>query len=78
MQVIELSEDEYSKVFDEILDFGPITHLPGNLTVVNRLHLRFLNEQGVRYKRKDWKDVAKERKRWEAAARRKHSEARQG
>ena len=75
MQVIELPEDEYLKVFDEIVEFGPITHLPGNLTIVNRFHLQFLDEQGIRYKRKDWKDVAKQRKRWEAAAQRKRSEA---
>lgn len=66
MHVIELPEDEYDKVFDEILDFGPITHLPGNLTVVNRFHLQFLDEQGIRYKPKDWKEVAAQQKRAEA------------
>ena len=66
MPIIELSEDDYDKVIDDILEFGPITHLPDDLVVVNKAHLRFLDEQGIRYKLKDWKEVAAQRKRAEA------------
>lgn len=69
MPLIELPWEEYDKVFDELLEFGPVTHLPGSLRVVKKAHLQFLKERGIRYKLKEWKDVAAKRKRVEAKQR---------
>ena len=76
MPVIELPWEEEEKVFDEILDFGAIGRLPGNLMVVNKAHLQFLDQQGIRYTLKDWKEVAAQRKRWEAKRRRSEAKRR--
>jgi hypothetical protein len=66
MPLIELPWEEEEKVFDEIMEFGPVTYLPGRLAVVTKAHIRFLDERGIRYKLKDWKEAAAQRKRWEA------------
>ena len=66
MPVIELPWEEEEKVFDEIMEFGPVTYLPGRLAVVNKAHLQFLDEHGIRYRLKDWKEAAAQQKRAEA------------
>ncbi len=76
MPLIELTWEEEEKVFDEIMEFGPVTYLPENLAVVNKAHLRFLVERGIRYKLKDWKEVAAQRKRAEERQKRAETKRR--
>lgn len=76
MPLIELPWEEEEKVFDEIMEFGPVTHLPGRLAVVNKAHLRFLDERGIRYKLKEWKDVTPQLKRAEAQRNRSQAKRR--
>lgn len=61
MAVIEIPWEEHKKVFDELVEYGPVTYLPGNLLTVRQAHLRFLDERGIPYTVHDWKEVAARR-----------------
>jgi hypothetical protein len=70
MPLIELPWNEEEKVFDEIMEFGPVTDLADNLAVVSKAHLRFFDERGIRYKLKDWREFAARQKRAETQRKR--------
>lgn len=55
MPLIELTWEEYKKVFWDIVEVGPITQLPERHFIVRPAHLQFLDEKGVHYTVKDWK-----------------------
>lgn len=57
MPVIELPWEEHNKVFWEIIEHGPMTRLPGNLFIVRPAHLQFLDQRGIHYTLKDWKEA---------------------
>ena len=66
MPAIKIPWEEHEKVFDELLEYGPVTHLPGDFVVVGRAHLKFLDERDIRYIVHDWKEAAAAQKRAEA------------
>ncbi len=66
MPIIQITPEEELKVFDELIEAGPVTVLyPGDILIVQKTHLKVLDDAGVQYAKKDRDAIRQSRLEWE-------------
>ena len=66
MPIIHITREEELKVFDELVETGPVTVLyPGDILIVQKAHLKVLDDVGVQYTKKDRDAIRQSHLEWE-------------
>jgi hypothetical protein len=66
MPIIQIKPEEEAKVFYALMEAGPITALyPGDILIVQKAHLKVLNDAGVKYTLKDHDAIRQSHIEWE-------------
>jgi len=64
--IIQLKLEDELKVFDELVEAGPVTVLyPGDIFIVQEAHLKVLDDAGAQYVKKDRDAIRQSRLEWE-------------
>jgi len=72
MPIIQIAPEEELKVFWELREAGPITAFyPGDILIVQKAHLKVLDDAGVKYTLKDRDAIRQSHIEWEKQRKRK-------
>jgi hypothetical protein len=76
MPIIQITPEEELKVFWELREAGPITAFyPGDILIVQKAHLKVLDDAGVKYTLKDRNAIRQSHIEWEKQKKRKYMDS---
>jgi len=66
MPIIHITREEELKVFSKLREAAPVTvFYPGDILIVQEVHLKILDDAGVQYTKKDRDAIRQSRLEWE-------------